>query len=47
MSCGQIHDALDPKGDVGLDYIGNYCAGILLWFKETLLNKGGRNYVKI
>lgn len=47
MSCNQIHYALDPKSNVGYDYSGNYCAGILLWFRETLLNKGGRNYVKI
>lgn len=47
MSCGQIHDVLDRMGKIGYDYNENYCAGIILWFRETLLNKGGRNYVRI
>ena len=46
MSCGQIHDILD-RGEMGYDYNENYCAGFILWFKETLLNKGERNYVRI
>lgn len=47
MSCGQIHDVLDRKGEVGYDYSENYCAGFILWFRKTLLNKGERNYVRI
>ena len=47
MSCDQIHDVLDPKSRIGYDYNENYCAGFILWFRETLLNKSGRNYVRI
>jgi hypothetical protein len=46
MSCGQIHDALDRKGKVGYDYSENYCAGFILWFRKTLLNKE-RAHIKI
>lgn len=47
MDCNQIHDTLDPKGEIGYDYSETYCAGFILWFRETLLNKSGRNYVRI
>lgn len=39
MDCNQVHNTLDPKGDVCYDYSENYCAGFILWFRETLLNK--------